>query len=206
MAKVDDLDQRDAIALVRAAQTALAAVRSIRSRLTDKRDATAPVGQLVAALLGAGGTVKEYSRAKLWSLRHGLGGETFASKSPHAATSVLLAEIIAGLEEPRSRDEATRAATANDELEQIAKLLMRCDMNLDAQKTLEQLDQGNALARAAAHKLEHERRLTAAVAAPKVAPTSPPKAPPAGLPAGTFGEGDVPLEGAADLGPPLTVG
>jgi hypothetical protein len=168
----EDIDQRDAFALVQAADQAVKAIESIRSRLGGKRDATAATGHLLDALVHTGGTIREYDRPKLWAFRHALGGESHTFSSPHAAAAVLLQLIVSGLRPPASLEEEQRHATANDEIVAIAKLLTLSEHSIEASRAVEQWDQGNARARDASHRAGHEARLAAAARVPGAIPSA----------------------------------
>lgn len=165
-------DEEAAFAFVQAAESAVAALQSIRSRLSGKRDATAATGHVLEALLMAGGSLRDYDRSKIWAMRHAIGGESFGFKSEFDATANVLAAVVQGLRLTSSPEEEVRKQTARAEIEPIAQRLTLCDHAIEATRAVDEWDRGLVSAKAASDKVAHESRLAAAGVK---APPPPPK-------------------------------
>ena len=201
----EELDERDACALVQAAEQAVKAIESMRSRMVGKRDATPATGHVLEAIAHAGGSLREYDRPHVWALRHAVGGETHVLKSPHDAAAQVLATVVHSLRGARSEDEAARQNTARSDMLAMAKVLKGSEHMFEATRNLEQHDAGVVVAKAAADKAAHEARLAAGyktmqVGAPAPAPAAKAtgKAAPAKATPGAAPDGDYVLEGSAD--------
>lgn len=196
-----ELDERDACALVDAAERAVKALESLRSRMNKQRDATSATGHLLEALAAAGGSIREYDRRHVWALRHALGGESFIFAASHDAAAQVLSTIIQALRPAQTEDEAARQKTAQADMLALATILQGSEHQFEARKNLEDADAGAARAKAIADKAAHDKRL--AVGPPiavKVEPPPKAPAPKTGIstaPQPSF-EGDYVEEGSAD--------
>lgn len=156
---VEELDERDAYALVQAAEQAVKAIESLRSRMVGRRDATAATGHTLAAIVAAGGALREYDRRHVWALRHAIGGESFTFAATHDAASQVLASVVQALRPARDQDDATRQKNAQADMLAMSKILAACEHSIEATKNVEQFEAGVATAKATADRAAQDARL-----------------------------------------------
>jgi hypothetical protein len=197
---VEDQDAIDARALVQAAEQAVKAIESIRSRMVDNRDATAATGHVLAEIVAAGGALREYDRPHVWALRHALGAESHGFRSPHDAAAQVLATVIHARRPARDEDDARRQETARADMLSLAKILKASEHSIEATKNVEQFDAGAALSKAQADKAAHDARLAAGAPVMRASPPPPAaaRAKATRTPGAAAPDGDYVLEGSAD--------